>query len=234
MNVKMNAKRLTMKNAATIMVLLISVLAVSLAQAANRQELRGHVPNKARDLVPIARLEATNQLSLAISLPLRNTNELDCMLREIYDPASPNFRHYLSADEFALRFGPTEQDYAAVAAFCRSNGMEIVATHPNRTILDVALPVGTAERVFHTTLQVYQHPSESRTFYAPDVEPSMDLTTRVLGIEGLDSLKWARPLLKRSAPPSGGAKSNAGSGSGGNYLGKDFRAAYAPGVTLGC
>ena len=221
-----------MKNAATIMVLLISVLAVSLAQAANRQELRGHVPNKARDLVPIARLEATNQLSLAISLPLRNTNELDCMLREIYDPASPNFRHYLSADEFALRFGPTEQDYAAVAAFCRSNGMEIVATHPNRTILDVALPVGTAERVFHTTLQVYQHTSESRTFYAPDVEPSMDLTTRVLGIEGLDSLKWARPLLKRSAPPSGGAKSNAGSGSGGNYLGKDFRAAYAPGVTL--
>ena len=72
-----------------------------------------------------------------MALPLRNREGLTNLLRQIYDPASPNYRRYLTAKQFAEQFGPTEGDYAAVIAFATSNGLEVTSTHPNRTLLDV-------------------------------------------------------------------------------------------------
>ena len=67
----------------------------SASSAAERQMLRGHVPAAVAklNLPPIGRLPATNRLNLAIGLPLRNTNALSKLLQDLYDPASPQFRH---------------------------------------------------------------------------------------------------------------------------------------------
>ena len=78
--------------------------------AAGRQILSGHIPPEVGRLVPQGRLPATNQLSLAIGLPLRNEAQLDELLRQLYDPQSTNFHRYLTPPEFAARFGPTEED----------------------------------------------------------------------------------------------------------------------------
>src|SRR5271165_5508411 len=62
---------------------------------ADRQVLRGHVPPAVArlGLRLEGRLPATNRLNLAIGLPLRNTNALSKLLEDMYDPASPQFRH---------------------------------------------------------------------------------------------------------------------------------------------
>jgi len=73
----------------------------------------GHVSH----LTPIGRLPSTNHLNLAIGLPLRNQAALDEFLRQLYDPGSTNYHKYLAPQEFAERFGPTEQDYQAVKNF---------------------------------------------------------------------------------------------------------------------
>ena len=78
-------------------------------------------------LRPIQKLAGTNELRLAIGLPLRNQADLAQYLRELYDPAHPNYRHYLTPEEFATRFGPTEEDYQAVTAFARNNGLMVGA-----------------------------------------------------------------------------------------------------------
>jgi len=63
-------------------------------------------------------------------------------------------------------------------------------------VLDVSGAVGDIERALHVKFQVYQHPTENRTFFAPDTEPSLDLTTPILGISGLDNYAPPRPRLK--------------------------------------
>ena len=215
------------------LVLLAGGLATTFVQASDRQQLAGHVPRAARQLASIGRLDATNELRLAISLPLRNPNELKQLIEDIYNPASPNFRHYLGAEEFAGRFGPSPSDYAAVAAFCRTNGLAVIGTHPNRTILDVTGPVGAIESAFHTTLHRYPHPTEKRSFYAPATEPAADLAVSILHVQGLDNLHRPRPLSKRVSAEAGAlAHPSNGSGASGSYMGNDFRSAYAPGVTL--
>ena len=100
-------------------------------------------------------------------------------------------------------------------------------------LVDVSGSVADIERALHVTMQVYQHPTENRTFYAPDVEPSLDLAVPILGISGLDNYSLPRPRYVVKPLVQGQAIApNAGSGPSGTYMGKDFRAAYVPDTTL--
>src|SRR5262249_20607874 len=148
-----------------------------------------------KGLASVGRLPASNRLDLIIGLPLRNRETLTNFLDQLYDPASTNFHRYLTPEQFAERFGPTEQDYQAVIAFARSAGFKVAATHPNRTLLNVNASVGEVEKAFRVKMRVYQHPSEPRTFYAPDVEPSLEWPVAVLHISGLHNFQLPHPCL---------------------------------------
>jgi len=181
----------------------------------------------------VGRLPGSKRLSLALTLRLRNQQELDSLLRELYDPASPNYRQFLTVEQFTERFGPTIDDYERVGGFVGSYGLTVTHTAPNRLVLDVSGTVADIERAFGVTMQVYQHPTEPRTFYAPNVEPSLDPSLPVQGIGGLSDFSSPRPADLKIVPLGEIAKANVtGSGPGGAFLGSDIRAAYAPGVTL--
>jgi subtilase family serine protease len=219
-------------------------LAVAVASALNwfpmeavaaPQTLHGHVPEAAQHGRAIGGMAPQNRLNLAISLPLRNTNELAQLIRDLYDPASPRFHHYLTASEFAEQFGPTPADYQAVLAFAKANGFEIIGTHPNRTLVDVRASVDNIEKTFHLHLNRYAHPTEKRTFFSPDAEPSLDLTVPVLYIAGLSDFSIPHPMLASFKPAYSGSLDTpllTGSATNGGFIGNDFRAAYAPNVTL--
>jgi len=204
------------------------------SRAAERNLMSGgHVPAAVARLAPVGSLPASQRLNLAIGLPLRNPGGLDSLLQQLYDPASPNYRRYLTPEQFTERFGPTEQDYQALMDFARVNGLTVTATHPNRMVLDVAGAAADIARAFHLTLRVYQHPKEARTFYAPDVEPTVDFAVPILHISGLDNYALPHPnLVERPASASANATPHSGSGPGGFYQGSDFRTAYVPGTSL--
>jgi subtilase family serine protease len=209
------------------MVGLVVLLVAIAAQAESHLTMTHHVPQavangKAR---LIGQLPATQRLSLAISLPLRNGNGLDDLLGQIYDPQSPSYRHYLNVAEFTERFGPAADDYAAVLRFAHRNGLTVIETAGNRMVLDVEGPVANIEKAFQVTMGLYQHPSESRIFYSPDREPSLDLGVPVLHISGLDNFTLPHAKhIKRSTEQ--GIIEGTGSGPGGQYVGSDMRAAY--------
>src|ERR1017187_1150353 len=110
----------------------------ALAQPAQTQLLHGHVPTAVAGLPPLGQLAATNVLHLAIGLPLRNKEALTNQLQRIYDPASPDYHHYLTPAQFAETYGPTEDDYQAVTEFAKAKGLKVTATHSNRTLLEVS------------------------------------------------------------------------------------------------
>ena len=201
--------------------------------SAGTQVLHGHVPAVVKSLQPTGTLPATNQLNLAIGLPLRNQAALSSLLRQIYDPASPDYHHYLTPEQFTAQFGPAEKDYQAVIAFAKENGLRVTTTHPNRMLVDVNGSVANVERALHVTMRTYRHPTENRAFYAQDTEPSLNLATPILRISGLDNYSLPHPRFVAKPLVNGqNALPNSGSGPGGRYMGKDFRAAYVPGTTL--
>jgi uncharacterized repeat protein (TIGR01451 family) len=213
---------------------LIACGLVLTAAAAERQRLNGrHVPASVARLAPVGDLPGSRRLNLAIGLPLRNQGELDSLLQDLYDPSSPNYHRYLTPEQFTERFGPTEKYYEALMDFAKANGLTVTVTHPNRVVLDVAGTVTDIAKTFQVTLRVYRHPMEARTFYAPDVEPTVDCAVPILHISGLDD--YALPHPNSVLRPAGGLASvtpRAGSGPSGAYRGGDFRTAYVPGTAL--
>jgi subtilase family serine protease len=201
----------------------------AMAQAQQRIQTT-HVPEAVSTGVAplVGHLPSEQRLSLAISLPLRNEAELDSLLDELYDPQSPNFHHYLSVQEFTSRFGPSESDYAAVLEFARANGLAVIDMPANRLVLDVEGSAANIEKAFNIGFGLYQHPTESRTFYAPDREPSLDLDVPLLHISGLDNftLPHAKNILASQASTQAQAGKTTGSGPGGQFIGSDMRAAY--------
>jgi hypothetical protein len=195
--------------------------------------LPGHVPAAVARLNPGGRLPATNDLDLAIGLPLRNPVALDKLLQELYDPASTNFHRYLTPVQFSEQFGPTEQDYQRVVQFARSNGFSIRHEHGNRVLLDVRGKVANIEKALHVTLRTYRHPTEARNFFAPDTEPSLDSQLPVSDVSGLSDYSQLRPKSwRQEITAHGKLEPQGGSGMSGAYLGDDFRNAYAPGTVL--
>src|SRR5260370_36844758 len=132
----------------------LSLLLLTPAWAVESQLLTGHVPPAAARLQPVGRLPSSSRLKLAIGLPLRNQEALTTLLEQLYDPASPQYRHYLSPEQFAEKFAPSNEDYEAVIRFAKTQGLTVTATHPNRTLLDVSGSAADIQRVFHVKMQV--------------------------------------------------------------------------------
>ena len=202
------------------------------AAAATTKMLSGHVPAVVSQLAAAGLLPADTDLHLAIGLPLRNQAELNSLLQQVCDPSSTNYRKFLSTAEFTAQFGPTAQDYQDVVAFATAHGLTVKARHANRMLLEVSGKAADVQQAFGVSLKTYNHPTENRTFFAPDAEPVVPASLPVLDISGLNS--YARPHTKLRLPTSGSLASqpHLGSGPFGNYMGNDFRAAYVPGTAL--
>jgi hypothetical protein len=211
--------------------LITAIFSIAYLQAAPRQALQNHVPLAVKDSRRVGSLSPTARMDLAIGLPLRNAEEFDRFIEQVSDPQSPNFRHYLTADQFAAQFGPSQEDYDKLTTFVQASGLSVSGTHSNRMILDVSGPVSAIEKTLHVNMTVWEHATRGR-FIAPDRDPWLDVDMQVLDITGLDNFVLPRPMNVKALPLTSAIPFVGGSGPSGLFLGKDFRAAYAPGVAL--
>lgn len=181
-------------------------------------------------------------MNLDLVLPLRDAAGLDSFLTDLYDPASPNFHHFLSVSEFTARFGPTQEQYDAVLQFARANGLAVTGGSRDGMDVQVKGNVAAVERAFRVRMAHYQrNNSEGGTYFAPDREPSTDLPFNLWHVSGMDNFSVPHPRLARrsEAAASRGIEAEAvvnhattGSGPQASFLGSDMRAAYATGTTL--
>jgi kumamolisin len=180
----------------------------------------------------VGRLPGTQILRLDIVLPLRDQAGLESFLKEVYDPASPIYRHFLTVQEFTERFGPTQEDYDAVVAFAKARGFAVVGGSRDGMDAQVEGSVTVIEAALNLSMGVYQHPTEDRTFYAPDREPSVPLGFPLWHISGLDNFSIPRPALVHRKPGAQPAATT-GSGPSASFLGSDMRGAYYGGSLTG-
>ncbi len=110
----------------------------------------------------------------------------------------------------------------------------MVATSRNRLNIEVTGSVAAINRAFHVTMTTYQHPTENRTFFSPDREPTVDLPFQLWHIAGLSNYSIPHPAGLTRRPASADKTSNATTGSGpsASFLGSDMRAAYSGGTSL--
>ena len=98
------------------------------SQAAPQPLLTRHVRDvvASGQAVSAGHLPATQSLHFDVVLALRHQPELENFLKELYDPTSPSYKHYVTVPEFTERFGPSQEDFDAVIAFAKSSGFTVI------------------------------------------------------------------------------------------------------------
>jgi subtilase family serine protease len=209
------------------------------AQSVSTHHVRDVVSDRVAQQV--GHLPHAQELSLDIVLSVRDREALDTLAEEVANPNSFLYRRYLTPAQFTDRFGPTQADYDAVVEFAKQNGLSV--TGGSRDSLDVQVKgtVAAIEAAFHVEMLTYQHPTEDRTFYSPDREPTTSLKFALWHISGLDNYSIPHPLyVSRSdyaqahgISPDAVPRATTGSGPDASFLGSDMRAAYYGGSLTG-
>lgn len=210
-----------------------SLASTSPAQSTHTKHVRDAVRTGEARLT--GHLPSSQVLQLDLVLPLRDSAGLDAFLADIYNPASPNYRHFVTPQQFTQRFGPAAADYQQVVDFAKANGLTVTGGSRDTMEVQVSGPASAIESAFRIRLNTYQHPTENRTFYSTDREPTTNLPFNLWHVSGLDNYSIPKPrVVSRSEYAAAhnlsvdGVVSHATTGSGpsASFLGSDMRAAY--------
>ena len=171
-------------------------------------------------------LDETRTLKFAVSLPVRNPQDLDKLFAEVSDPRSANYRKYLSSEQFNDRFAPKQADYDAVVAWAKASGFTVRAGSTNRRVVALEGNVGAVNRAFNVNMSEFQHPRENRSYFSPDREPTAHgLGVTLLHVTGLQN--FVLPVRHLQKPRSANiSKTQVGSGPSGSFTPTDMRTAY--------
>ncbi|HEX4447703.1 MAG TPA: protease pro-enzyme activation domain-containing protein [Polyangiaceae bacterium] len=136
-------------------------------------------------------IATSTMLQMSIGLPVRNQAQLNAYLQGVSDPTSPIYRQYLTPQQYTDMYGPTACDYQVLVDWAQAQGFT-VNTYSDRELLDVSGTATQFDAALHTTFGYYQRPDGSQ-FYAPDVDPSVDVGVAILAIDGLDNCVLPQP-----------------------------------------
>ncbi|HYM07382.1 MAG TPA: S53 family peptidase [Terriglobales bacterium] len=126
---------------------------------------------------------------------------LDKLLAEQQDPHSPNFRKWLTPEQYAARFGMSDSDLGKVTAWLKSQGLRVDGFSRGRNQVFFS---GTADQVgdaFHTEFHRYLVEGETSLANAIEISVPQAISGMVLGFRGLENFR-PRPRARVVARPN--------------------------------
>ncbi len=130
-------------------------------------------------------------MTLTIVLKRDAQAAFDKYLKDIYDPHSKNFHHYLSQRQIADRFGPSQDHYESMLTLLTRQGFKLERRSINRLTITVRGTRATAERAFAIGINDYRMGREQRKVADSDPALPAEFAARVQSIAGFSN--FARP-----------------------------------------
>jgi subtilase family serine protease len=197
--------------AAALTLSLGAVSATTASAAAPRVQRLGtpaQIPAQAQSLgapAPSQVVQAT------VTLTPRDPAALAAFAQQVSTPSSAEYHHYLTAPEFAARFGASDAQVATVRQALQAEGLSVGALAANRLSVPVSAPAPAMAGAFSVTLRRYRLPGGQTgiaSTQAPAVAPA--LANTIQGVVGLDTLAVPKPVSLLRARRAARAQVGAG------------------------
>jgi kumamolisin len=162
---------------------------IALAAPAPRVQLTTDAVSGLDAAAKTGTVAADQKVSVAVSLNLRDSAELDRVIAAVNDPHSARYGHYLTPEQFTARFGPTSDQVDKVTGYLRAQGLSVDSVSANHLTVDASGPAAAVAKAFGTTLANYRDGRTDRSFYANTSAPSLpaELAGTVLDVAGLNN-----------------------------------------------
>jgi kumamolisin len=148
--------------------------------------LAGSSPNWTRNTHLVQHENSNALLTVGLLLHTKDQAGQRTLLKNLYNPHSPSYHHWLNAGEFAARFAPSSSEIAAATNYLTSSGLHLAPSSDPALLLATGT-VGQIETAFHTTINTYA-PSNGAQYFgnSANIEIPASLSGIVTGVFGLN------------------------------------------------
>jgi subtilase family serine protease len=167
------------------------------------------------------RLEA---MSLNFQPSAQQQAELDQLLQEQQTPASPNYHHWLTQEEFGNRFGMSPDDISKVTAWLAGHGFQVLEVAPSRNSIRFAGTAGMVAQAFHTQLHHYLVEGKTHFANASEVQLPEAFASSVVHVGGLNDFRPKARVRNRHVLAPGTSQRSANPNFTSGISGKTFLA----------
>ncbi|MQY39921.1 hypothetical protein SRB17_79490 [Streptomyces sp. RB17] len=162
------------------------------AHAADRHPLMGSRPAYATPAADAGPVPGDRRVSARLYLNSRDPRGLAAFLRDVTDPRSPHYRHFLTPAQYQRRFGPADRQIQTVTAWLARSGFIVTGRTPH--YLRIGGPARAVRQAFGTSLHRYRTGRDTIDAPSADLSVPASLGSAVLGVTGLSLPGAARPL----------------------------------------
>jgi subtilase family serine protease len=134
-------------------------------------------------------------LILVLSRDPAQQAAFDKFVASQYDPASPNFHHWLTPQQVGADFGPSETDIATISGWLTGHGFSIGDVTKDRMTIRFSGSAAQVQSAFHTEIHNLEVMGVHHIGNMSDPQIPAALAQVVVGVKSLHNF-FPRPLLK--------------------------------------
>ncbi len=172
----------------------LAKLAGNTRPEANKTNDRGAVPDSFR----------MEHMFLQLRRSTQQEQELEQYIDQLHDPNSPNFHHWLTAEEFGKNYGLAAEDLATISSWLKSQGFEVNVVYPDGVLIDFSGTAAQVRAAFHTEMHYLDVAGKRHIANMSDPQIPGALAPAVVGIVSLHDFK-PRPKYTSAGPCALGA-----------------------------
>ena len=163
-----------------------------------RVKLPGNVHPAAKsmqDRGPAPETLPAERLMLVLKRSPEQDSELDTYLKSVQDPNSPQFRAFLTPQEFGRRFGISDADLNKLEGWLASSGFQVAGVNKGRSAIEFSGSVGQIQTAFHVSIHRFDVAGTSHLANISDPQIPAALARVVGGISSLNDFKPKANLI---------------------------------------
>jgi subtilase family serine protease len=172
------------------------------AQANDRTPVAGTKPGWAQTAVDRGKTDGGQRVDAKVWLNGRDPKGVDTYALAVSTPGSAQFGKFLTPQAFAARFGPTQQQVAAVSSWLKAAGLSVdLAGSNTQHYLHVTGRVDGAQKAFGTDFHNYAAQGQVSRAPVSNATVPESVSSSVLTVTGLDTGAHLRSHGDALPPP---------------------------------
>lgn len=133
---------------------------------------------------------ATRRLTIGVGLSRPHPDAEQHLIDAQADPRSPDYRHFLTPDQFNARFAVPRSTVVATTQWLRSDGLDVTSVASGGDYITATGTVAQLEKRFAVTINRYRA-AKVGAFVANTMPPSVPTSLPIDGVTGLDTVQRA-------------------------------------------
>jgi subtilase family serine protease len=133
----------------------------------------------------LGRVKPGKEINLTVVLQLHNQDDYDKAVEALYDPESPTYHQWFTAEDFA-RYAPSVAEFKTVENELLKHGLTVVSADPDRYSIRVHGTTANVEAAFQTEIHAFQYNGRIMDAHIADAQLTGNAGALVSSVAGLE------------------------------------------------